>query len=318
MIHCAICFCDKGEFYQQAYIAVLSCFLHTNSSIHLHIVINDTESPHLSFFRDLCEKYGNQLTVHAPPVIPKDVRGLFRNLHYTEASLYRLCLHELCDVDRMVYFDCDIVFKRDVADLAAVDLSSAWIAATHDPERRWSRRKFGYYIQRLNIDADRYFNSGVLVLNLKNLRQASAEAGANVFWQAYRDLAPLAPSLAYDIYDQDMLNAFLSRDHERLVLLDASTFNYELCLHKRRFLKLEELDGKILHYCALKPWMKFFPVHLAYWQYDAMSPWGDSTFARMSERIQDPEDKWMRVVFDVWKNPKRYRWLYWLSRLWSR
>lgn len=309
MLHCAVCFHNRDEFYRQAYAAVLSCFLNTREALHLHMVVDDSVTPHLPLFQDLCERHGHLLTVHAPPAIPDDVRGLFRELdRYTDASLYRLCLHEMIDADRLIYFDCDIVFERDVADLAAVDVSRAWAAAAHDPERRWRRRKYRYYIRRLRIDADRYFNSGVLLLNLNNLRQASAEAGGNVFWQEYRRLGPLMRTLPYDIFDQDMLNILLSPDRERLILLDPS-FNYEVCLFDRRFLPLDQLQGKILHFAALKPWMKFFPAHLAYWKYDALTPWGNTTFERVSQRLHDPRDRWMNLVFDVWRRPGRYRWI---------
>lgn len=310
MLHCAVCFNNRDEFYQQAYVALLSCFANTREEIHLHMVVDKSVTPHLHHFQSLCEEYGHTLSVYPPPEIPNDVRGLFRELHrYTDASLYRLCFHEIIEADTLVYFDCDIVFERDIADLAdssayGESFNRAFMVATHDEARVWRRRKKRYYLDRLNIREDRYFNSGVLLLNLKNLR----EAGPNVFWEQYRRLAPLWATLPFDIFDQDLLNIMLSQDEERLILRDAS-FNYEVCLHDRRFLPLEDLSGKILHFAALKPWMKFFPAHLAYWKYYTMSPWKDSTFQRISQRIQDPTDKWMASTLSAWKHPKLHRWL---------
>lgn len=314
MLHCAVCFNNRDEFYQQAYVALLSCFANTREAIHLHMVVDESVTPFLHYFKSLCAEYGHTLTVYPPPTIPDDVRGLFRELHrYTDASLYRLCFHEIIDADTLVYFDCDIVFERDIADFAAAEgiqnFGQALMAATHDPERVWRRRKKHYYLDRLDIREDRYFNSGVLLLNLKALR----EAGPNVFWEQYRQLAPLWATLPFDIFDQDLLNIFLSRDEQRLVLRDAS-FNYELCLHDRRFLPLESLSGKVLHFAALKPWMKFFPAHLAYWKYHALSPWSDTTFARMSQRLQDPADKWMASTLSAWKHPKFQRWM---AKIWK-
>lgn len=313
MIHCALCFSNNGDFYQSAYVALLSCFANTTTPLHVHMVVDDSVTPQRSYFEELCAAHGHRLTIHPAPPLPDSVLSLFRGnaiAAYTAASLYRLCLHELIEADKLIYFDCDIVFERDVADLAAIDVEGAFMAAAHDPERKWSLHKKRYYLNRLGIAEDRYFNSGVLVMNLKALREASAASpDGNLFWTYYRDLAARHPQLPYPIYDQDMLNAMLSTDRERLVLIDAS-FNYELCLFKRRCLPLDALAGKILHFAALKPWEKFFPVHLAYWNYYARTPWGGETFMRISQRLFDRKDTRMRMLMDVWRSPGPFRWLW--------
>ena len=71
---------------------------------------------------------------------------------YSSASLWRLQLHEMLpDVDKVVYLDGDIVVERDILDLFSLEPGTRLIIATHDPERRWSRRKRGYYLKRLGI-----------------------------------------------------------------------------------------------------------------------------------------------------------------------
>lgn len=310
MIHCAICFHNTGQFYQAAYVALLSCFANTSSALHVHMVVDESVEPHHAVFEELCAAHGHRLTIHPAPPVPDSVLSLFRNNtvgNYTTASLYRLCLHDLIDAGKVIYFDCDIVFERDIADLDAINVEGAWMAATHDPARKWSMRKRSYYLKRLGIAEDRYFNSGVLVLNLEKLREASLSSpDGNVFWTYYRELAARHPNLPYGIYDQDMLNAMLSNDRERLVLEDAS-FNYELCLLKRRCLPLDALRGKILHFAALKPWQKFFPVHMVYWKYFARTPWGDETCERIAQRMFAPN---MRMLMDVWRHPNLFRWLW--------
>lgn len=317
MIHCAICFHNTGQLYQAAYVALLSCFANTSSPLHVHMVVDDSVKPYHALFEELCAAHGHRLTIHPAPAVPDSVLELFHDGSvgkYTAASLYRLCLHEIIDADKVIYFDCDIVFERDIADLDAIDVERAWMAATHDPERPWSMRKRGYYLKRLGIAEDRYFNSGVLVLNLKKLREVSQSSpDGNVFWTCYRELAARHPNLPYAIYDQDMLNAMLSNDHERLILADAS-FNYELCLLKRRCLPLDSLRGKILHFPALKPWQKFFPAHMVYWKYFARTPWGGETCERIAERMFDPKDTRMRMLMDIWRSPGPFRWLWALLR----
>ena len=219
-----------------------------------------------------------------------------------------MCLHEQLpeDVEKVVYFDCDIIFERDVADLWNMELGDAWMIAAHDPERVWSARKKKYYLGALHIEEDRYFNSGVLLMNLKAIREASREE--NVFWRAYRRGAEYFSTLKFPVFDQDLLNYMLSGDREKLKLVDAS-FNYELCLFDRRFLRMKELEGKILHFPSLKPWQKFFPAQLEYWKYFIKSPWRDEALPMIEERMFDPKDRIWPVLLWIWRRHESLRWL---------
>lgn len=311
MIHCALCFHDPGDRYKTAYCALLSCFEHTSERIHVHVLIDDSAREGRPWLEDLCSRYGHSISFYEHVTIPQDVLDTFPGGYvaiYTEASLYRMCLHEQLpeDVDRVIYFDFDVIFERDIADLWNMELGDAWMLAAHDPSRRWSRAKKGYYLKALDIDEHRYFNSGVLLINLKALREASKNG--NIFWKAYMDGAPLFRTLNVTVFDQDLLNHLLSRDREKLLLTDES-FNYELCLHDRRFLRMEELTGKILHFPALKPWEKLFPAQLVYWKYYNRTPWADEVFPLIEARIFDPTDRIWPFLMWLWRRHASLRWL---------
>ncbi len=308
-IDCALAFQNRGDFYKTAYVALLSCFAHTASTLRIHLIIDAGAEPYAHFFQELCDRHGHSLILHPEPPVPADVLRLFPGnaiAAYTPASLFRLCMHEFIPADKLIYIDCDIVFERDIADLHALELGDAYMIAAHDPSRRWSLHKKSYYLKALGIAEHRYFNSGVLLFNLKKLREDSRSG--NVFWDYYRLLAPRIPKLRFPLYDQDLLNAMLSRDEDKLRLADAS-FNYELCLHGRRFFPPERLAGKILHFAALKPWAKFFPAHLLYWAYYAQSPWGKETIPLISRRLFDANDTYTRNLMRVWPHPRVLAWL---------
>lgn len=311
MIHCAICFHDNGTMYKTVYCALLSCFENASEPVHVHALIDDSVKPNKHWFEELCASTGNQITFYENVDVPRDVVGFFPKGKvgaYTEASLFRMCLHEQLpeEVEKVVYFDCDIIFERDIAELWNLELGNAWMIATHDSERVWSKRKKEYYLNALNIDEDRYFNSGVLVMNLKALREASREE--NVFWRAYRQGAEAFSKLKFVVYDQDLLNYMMSRDHEKLLFTDIA-FNYEVCLFDRRFLRLDELKGKVAHFAALKPWEKFFPASMLYWKYYVKTPWRDEALPLIEERMFDPKDRIWPLLRWIWKRHESFRWL---------
>ncbi len=143
-------------------------------------------------------------------------------------------------------------------------------------------------------------------MDLHALREASREE--NVFWRVYRQNAKRFAKLPFPVFDQDLLNFMLSSDLHKLHLLDES-FNYELCLYDRRFLRMEELRGKILHFPALKPWQKLFPAQFAYWKYYIRSPWRDEALPLIEERIFDPKDRIWPVLLWIWRRHESLRWL---------
>ena len=311
MIHCALCFHDSGGMYKAVYCALRSLFTNASDTVHVHALIDESALPGRPYLETLCRETGNLITFYDNIAVPRDIVELFpggKVGNYTEASLYRMCLHEQLPVslDKVVYFDFDVIFERDIAELWNMNPGTAWMIAAHDPERVWSERKKSYYLKALDIEESRYFNSGVLLMNLKALRNASQNG--NVFWQEYRRKKEMFSRLKFPVFDQDLLNHMLSRDHEKLLLTDSS-FNYELCLFDRRFMRLDELKGKILHFPSLKPWQKFFPAQLAYWKYFVQSPWQDETFSLIEERMFDPKDRIWPLLMWIWKRHESFRWL---------
>ena len=311
MIHCALCFHDPGDLYKAVYCALLSCFENTSEKVHVHILTDASSASSRHWLENLCLSSGNCITFYEDVPVPHDIVAFFPGdtmAYYTEASLFRMCLHEVLpnDVEKVIYFDADVIFERDIADLWNMDLGEAWVIAAHDGSRIWSARKKQYYLQALDIKEERYFNSGVMVMNLKAIREASREE--NVFWRAYRQNAERFSHLRFPVFDQDLLNFMLSSDLSKLHLVD-ETFNYELCLFDRRFQRLEELKGKILHFPALKPWQKFFPAQLAYWKYYVQSPWRDEALPLIEERMFDPKDRIWPLLMWIWRHHESFRWL---------
>ncbi|MCQ2444118.1 MAG: hypothetical protein MJ061_01300 [Mailhella sp.] len=311
MIHCAICYHDGGEAYKAVYCALLSCFMNTQEKVHVHARVDDTVEKGRPYLEELCARFGNSITFYGNVDVPEDVVAYFpggKVGDYTSASLYRFCLHEQLpeEVDKVLYFDFDIIFERDAADFWNIPFDGAWCVATHDPERVWSKRKKSYYLGAMGIREDRYFNSGVLLMDLRALRAASKDG--NVFFRCYRENLAFFRTLKFPVFDQDLMNFMLSGDESRLKLTDSS-FNYEVCLLDRRFMRLEELKGRILHFPSLKPWQKFFPASLAYWKYFALSPWGGDTMGLIEERMFSREDRIWPLLMAVWRRHASLRWL---------
>lgn len=115
--------------------------------------------------------------------------------HVSRATFYRLLIPELLDVPRVVYLDADLIVCGDLRELFAVDLNGAALAAVCDAslDPRAFARNFGFP----ELDA-RYFNAGVLVMDLERLRRDRFQERAAAVMNEYGD------RLTYQ--DQDVMN----------------------------------------------------------------------------------------------------------------
>lgn len=97
---------------------------------------------------------------------------VFKKLKYssstyiTKVGTARFLLPEmLSDLNKCIYLDCDLIVRSDLSELWKVDIGESAFGAVEEPICR-SRNKM------LDIpEASSHFNSGVLVLNLKRLRE---------------------------------------------------------------------------------------------------------------------------------------------------
>lgn len=94
----------------------------------------------------------------------------------------------------LVYADCDVLFNRSVADLAGTPLKGPLLAA-HD-EQQYFELKYRARLP-LNLGAP-YFNSGVLVFNMEQVRAEGLLEQTRRFAQERRDICLQ--------HDQDALN----------------------------------------------------------------------------------------------------------------
>lgn len=124
--------------------------------------------------------------------------------YYTKATYYRFFVPEMFpEYDRGLYLDCDIVINCDIAKLYNCFMGQNLIAAVTD-EIITDIEVFADYSEKvLGISKNNYFNAGILVMNLKKMRQVGIE----------KQFVELLKKRTYRVaQDQDYLNV-LCRDN---------------------------------------------------------------------------------------------------------
>ena len=131
--------------------------------------------------------------------------------YYSESIYYRMFIPSMFpELDRAVYIDCDTVLTSDISEMFFAPMGNSLLAAVVD-ETVTPIPAFRSYVKGwVGVDSDKYFNSGVLVMNLQQMRASGVERSFARLVALY-NFETVAP-------DQDYLN-FLCRD--RVLYLDA-------------------------------------------------------------------------------------------------
>lgn len=131
--------------------------------------------------------------------------------YYTVSIFYRLFIASLFpDLDKAVYIDCDVVLVSDIKKLFDNDVNGYLLGACTDQVVS-VHKAFKVYVEKaLGIKQSRYFNSGVLLMNLKEYRRQKIEEKFVYLLEKY-NLESVAP-------DQDYLNVLCK---DRVRYLDA-------------------------------------------------------------------------------------------------
>lgn len=250
--------------------------LHTDISIENQKLLRGLAKDHPNFsirFTDIHENLGDrQFDVWA---------------HYTKYNVYRLLAPEILNkYDKAIYMDSDIVVNRDIADLYDVDLAGNMLAAVPDIRyHAWTNQEgnaLQTYAQKVLKFSKKhiYFNSGVLVYNLKAFR----EYCSSDFMLSYCE------QRKWQFIDQDVLNIvcenkvkYLPMEWNLLITTDNYYTEQMAPLALYQMYRKAHKDPYIVHYAGnFMPWkVPNVDMYWYFWEYARMTPFYEILISRM-------------------------------------
>lgn len=182
----------------------------------------------------------------------------------TVVSYYRFVIPSLLNkIEKAIYLDCDLVVNGDIENLFNIDLENYYIAGAQDI--------IGFENQkRLELTSKYYINAGVLLMDLKKLRENNVEEKLIDFTLKYPEKVVW--------FDQDVINSVLEYKIKYLDLCwnlqyyrKSSPNDYD-----KETLKKAIKNAKIIHYIGYhKPWdFRFNRLYGdLYFKYLLFTPW---------------------------------------------
>jgi lipopolysaccharide biosynthesis glycosyltransferase len=214
----------------------------------------------------------------------------------TIEAYFRLLIPDLFQqYEKVLYLDGDMLCHTDIADLFAIRLDTKLLAAVRDlgairdyyRRRKRGKPDKGYGISTVS-NPDTYFNSGMLILNIRQFRETLPT----------KKLLEFAVSNSWKMHDQDVLNILCEN---RVLLLPLrwnfiypnSNFehdNYEKYLPDYLYNEYqnERNNPNIIHLAgsSRKPWENWgnIPYFEDFWKYATRTPFIDIILDRMKKK----------------------------------
>ena len=181
------------------------------------------------------------------------------------ATYYRLMLTKILpeNIDKIIYLDCDIIVDGDLSEFWETDISEVFAGVIEDESSIRSTIK---------LNLRNYFNAGVLLLNIKKLREIDfIPTWLNYFKEN---------ELIIDLQDQDILNGVFNNNVKWLPLkwnANATLFTNVKYPHfySDEEANIAKKERVIIHYTErFKPWSKkcYHPLRKLYYKYLLKTP----------------------------------------------
>ncbi len=204
--------------------------------------------------------------------------------HITRPTYYRLLIPDLLpECDKCLYLDADLLVCGDIMELYQVDVSGNYLAAGLGIDIFFTEEYERSLADYLKLpSAVSYFNAGVLVMNLADMRVAGL---TGQFVECSKK--------GWQCQDQDVLNICCYGKIRRLHLkynVYSSAYSYEIRQMETRFSRKELEEGLgnpyIIHYAAgsTKPWYNLNASKAQEWWQTARSALPQRLYKRIYDK----------------------------------
>lgn len=212
-------------------ITLYSLFKNNNGDIRVYLLSDELTSDELIELQCVCRYFGKRVEMRYIDMTSCYQRIKPNNINadgaYGKHALYRLFLPYIIPSEKVLYLDSDLIILSNIVELYNIDLGNNLLAGAIDIGLKPEYKEF----IGLNRD-DLYVNSGVLLMNLKKIRED------NLFFK----MIELSNTLLSYAPDQDILNKTCNK---KIKIID-NKYNSSISTGFS-----DEI--KILHYTGLKP-----------------------------------------------------------------
>ena len=254
--------CDEN-FIKFTYVTMKSIMENASKNYEYHLYIMNTGISYekMEVGYKILEPYSNARLqfIDCTSYIKKVQDRLPLRDYYSNATYYRLFIADMFqEYEKAIYIDSDTVVLGDIAKLYSTELGDNLVGACHE-QAMVQNKIYGDYVEtNLGIDRNKFFNAGLLLINLEAFRNECV-------LDQFTDIVSLYECKVTQ--DEDYLNIIC----EGRVRWITDSWNTEVYGE----IKYKDSEINMIHYIMWsKPW-HFYDVRLEsyFWKYCKMTPY---------------------------------------------
>lgn len=250
-----LCATDRNFLYP-AYVTIQSVIAnHKGIKINFYLLAADdvTDEDKIALSQHVFST-GNSIEYLS--VDEKDYENYVVSERFNKVAYFRLMAHKFLpqNMDRILYLDVDIVVDKNIYnDFYNHDFHGKYLIATsHNPNPDYSNMLDPTIVNLEAAARGEYFNSGVLLMNLKLFRR-------NITMDTYNEAYESCTKQGIPVfYDQGLLNYMF---FDKTLYFSSMDYNFRYSIpidYKRRLDPHKEYKRSIIHFTGMKqpykPW----------------------------------------------------------------
>lgn len=297
----------------QTGISIISCCENNKDveDIVFYLVSKDVSQANITILQKICNSYNRELKVINFDEIAYDldISSIGRHI----ATIYtKVFFPRIKNVDKMIYFDSDIVITGSLSPLWEMNLDGYYMGVVETFAKKDIRNRLG-----LPVDAP-FFNDGMAICNVAYCRDHDLIGKINKTVAEYNGAPPVLSEGAlnkvcfgkvkYISPRWNMLAGLLERGLADLDYLE------EITVYSREDLKESVAHPIVIHYLTgnyNRPWFIRcnHPYKAEYYKYKSLSPWKDIPLRDGDLTMKTKMHEWLIHIIGFRKFDKLRRYL---------
>ncbi len=299
-------------------VAIISLVKNTHTELNIYVVCDSLDKEK----KETITKLGtNECNIEIIEVgdrydFKKKDTGRFEGLTISKAALLKFSLPDiLSNVEKVLFIDGDTIINRDLSELYNEDIENYYLAAVNDIAGLFDSESTKKYYSDIDTPREEYFNTGVMLMNLKQMREDSVSKKLIELRKKYED--PLMDQNTYNIVTWKKKKRIHSKYNFQTRIIECMELKDINQINNTNYNNIDELlnDQYILHTIGReKPWVMEIPyISSIYNQYYVESPFysgGTNSSFLVNRRNEYEELKEMYVRLykktDILRKPRNF------------
>lgn len=210
--------------------------------------------------------------------------------YYSKTTYYRFFIQKMFpEYDKALYLDADIIVKGDISEFYNIDIGENFIGAIEEQIVASVKEYREYSKTVLGLDYKKYFNAGILIMNLKKFREYDIEKVFTSMIATYR----------FDTIAQD-------QDYLNFILKD-KVYYVDKCWNKESISDGYKGEPKLIHYALFKkPWTYYgMKYDKDFWFYAKQTVFYDMLIKKRENHTEEDKINDKKGSVELKKRAKR-------------